>query len=170
MTLEQLAAASQIAGTVLVVLSLLFVGMQIRQNTAALVRAEHNSTMSQWTVIRMAIAQDRDVAELMTAGLQGARELDAADRLRLEQFLAEHVWAGFHIWDRTQRGVFPPGTFEQTGGPLLAQLLRTERGAAWWRGAKGAGYIPAFVADLDAVLAKDAAPVPATSKPARAES
>lgn len=42
-----------------VVVSPVFVGLQVRQNTAALYRNEHNSTMQQWTVIRMAIAQHR---------------------------------------------------------------------------------------------------------------
>src|SRR5678815_5191033 len=73
--------------------SLIFVGLQIRENTAALQRNEHNSTMEQWTVIRMAIAQNRDLAEFMTGGLHGQGEMDAADQLRLEQFLAEHAWA-----------------------------------------------------------------------------
>jgi hypothetical protein len=105
----------------------------------------------------MAIAQNRDIAELMTAGLRGGRTLDAADQLRLEQFLAEQVWAGFHIWDRTQRGVFPKGTFEQTGGMLLAAVLSTPRGAEWWRGARTEGFIREYVADVDAVLARHAA-------------
>jgi len=101
--------------------------------------------MAQWIVVRMAIAGNRDVAELMTAGLRGESAMDAADQLRLEQFLAEHAWAAFHIWDRTQRGVFPKGTFELTAGPLLSGLLRTTRGGAWWRSAKKAGFIPEFV-------------------------
>src|SRR4029077_17680693 len=126
-----------------------------RQNTAVLVRNEHNSTMSQWTVVRMAIVQNRDIAELMTAGLSGERTLDAADQLRLEQMLQEHFWAAFHIWDRTQRGVFPKGTFELTAGPLLCILLRTARGSDWWRSAKNVGFIPAFVVDVDALLAKE---------------
>jgi len=137
-------------------LSLVFVGLQIKQNTRALQRTEHNSTMEQWTVIRQAIAQNRDIAELMTAGLQGERTLDSADQLRLEQMLAEQAWAAFHIWDRTQRGIFPNGTFEATGGALLAALLRTSGGAAWWRTAKktGYGFHPRFVSDVDAILAK----------------
>lgn len=69
--------------------------------------------------------------------------------------LAEHAWAAFHIWDRTQRGVFPKGTFELSAGPLLCSLLKTPRGDAWWRSAKHKGFIPAFVWDVDAVLAKD---------------
>jgi len=155
MSLEQLSYLAQILGSVGLVLSLIFVGLQIRQNTAALQRNEHNSTMAQWTVIRMAIAGNRDIAELMTAGLRGETATDAADQLRLEQMLAEHVWAAFHIWDRTQRGVFSKGTFELTCGPLLSEVLRTARGGPWWRSAKTAGFIPAFVTDVDAVIAKD---------------
>jgi hypothetical protein len=155
MPLEQLSYAAQIVGTVAVVLSLVFVGLQIKQNTAVLQRNEHNSTMAQWTVIRMAIAENREIAELMTAGLHGERAMDAADQLRVEQLLAEYAWAAFHIWDRTQRGVFPKGTFEQTGGALLCNVLKTPRGGKWWSSARAESFIPAFVSDVDALLAKN---------------
>jgi len=138
------------------VVSLIFVGLQIKQNTRALQRNEHNSTMEQWTVIRQAIAQNREIAELMTAGLRGERVLDAADQLRLEQMLQENGWAAFHIWDRTQRGIFPKGTFEATGGALLQTLLTTPGGATWWQTAKHIGFHPGFVADVDAVLGSQA--------------
>src|SRR6266581_5877392 len=154
MSLEQLSYLAQIVGSVGVIVSLIFVGLQIKQNTRALERNEHNSTMAQWTVIRMAIAKDRSIAEFMTAGLHGDRLLDAADQLRLEQMLAEYAWASFHIWDRTQRGVFPKGTFEATAGVMMCDLLRTPRGEAWWRSAKHVGFIPGFVADVDALLQK----------------
>ncbi len=152
MNWDAIVAISQLVAAVGVTLSLVFVGLQVRQNTAALQRNEHNATMAQWTVIRMAIAKDRDIAELMTAGLHGERSMDAADQLRLEQMLAEYAWASFHIWDRTQRGVFPKGTFEATAGAMICDLLRTPRGEAWWRSAKHVGFIPGFVADVDALL------------------
>jgi hypothetical protein len=155
MSFEQLSYLAQIVASVAVIMSLIFVALQIKQNTGALQRNEHNSTMAQWTVIRMAIAANRDIAELMTAGLHGERALDAADQLRLEQMLQEQAWAAFHIWDRTQRGVFPKGTFEATAGPLLCDVLKTVRGEDWWRGAKHTGFIPGFVLDVDAVLAKN---------------
>jgi hypothetical protein len=157
MSFEQLSYLAQMVASVGVIVSLIFVGLQIRQNTGALQRDEHNSTMAQWTVIRMAIAKHRDIAELMTAGLHGERALDGADQLRLEQMLQENAWASFHIWERTQRGIFPMGTFEVTAGPLLSDLLKTERGAAWWSTAKHIGFIPGFVADVDAVLAQNSA-------------
>lgn len=153
MSLEQWSYVAQIVGTVGVILSLAFVGFQIRQNTAALQRNEHNSTMAQWTVIRMAAVEHRDIAEMMTLGLKGNGPLDSTDEFRLDQFMQEHAWAAFHIWDRTQRGVFPPGTFEATGGALLAQLLATQRGFAWWQKAKHIGFLPGYVAQVDAMLA-----------------
>ena len=154
MSFQQLADLAQIVASIGVIVSLIFVGLQIRHNTGALQRNEHNATMAQWTVIRMAIAKDRDIAGLMTAGLHGERSMDAADQLRLEQMLAEYAWASFHIWDRTQRGVFPKGTFEATAGVMMCDLLRTQRGEAWWRSAKHVGFIPGFVADVDALLQK----------------
>jgi len=158
MSLEQLSYLAQIVGSAGVIVSLLFVGSQIKQNTRALERNEHNSTMTQWTVIRQAIATDRDIAELMTAGLNGERKLDAADHLRLEQMLQECAWASFHIWDRTQRGVFPKGTFEATAGVYLCDLLGTPGGRAWWDSARHRGFYPPFVADVDTLLATAGGP------------
>ena len=153
MSFEQLSYLAQIVASIGVIVSLIFVGLQIKHNTGALQRNEHNSTMAQWTVLRQAIAQNRDLAEIMTAGLNGERDIDAADQLRLEQMLQEYAWASFHIWDRTQRGVFPKGTFEATTGAFLCGLLTTPRGGSWWRSAKEIGFVPAFVTDVDAVLA-----------------
>src|SRR6476659_1089785 len=142
MSFEQISYLAQIVASVGVVASLIFVGLQIRQNTGALERNEHNSTMAQWTVIRMAIANNRDIAELMTAGLRGESALDAADQLRLEHFLNENLWASFHIWDRTQRGVFPKGTFELSVGQYLKEIFATARGSAWWATAKKSAFPP----------------------------
>ena len=105
----------------------------------------------------MAVVENREVAELMTAGLHGKTELDEADQLRLEQFLYEHAWACFHVWDRTQHGVFPKGTFEATQGPLLVPLLQSKRGSAWWRKVKSRSFYPAYVEAVEAILA-DASP------------
>ena len=166
MSLEHAFFVSQIIASVAIVASLIFVGLQVKDNTTALQREEHNSTMAQWTVIRMAVAKHRDIAELMTDGLNGSRALDRADQLRLEQMLQEYAGACYHIWDRTQRGIFPKGTFELTGGAYLARLLTAQRGAAWWRSARSIGFIPAFAADVDAMLARlKGESVPAKASP-----
>ena len=92
MTLEQVFFLSQIIASLAVVASLIFVGREVKENTNALQRNEHNSTMEQWTVVRQAMVSSREVAELMTTGLSGERNLDVADRLRQEQMLQEIAW------------------------------------------------------------------------------
>ena len=89
------------------------------------------------------------------SGLDGIIPQKNTENLRLEQMLAEQAWAAFHIWDRTQRGIFPKGTFEATGGALLGGLLKTADGGTWWRTAKQIGFPPGFVSDVDAVLARN---------------
>lgn len=153
MTLEHVFFVSQIIAAIAIIISLVFVGREIRENTQAIQRQEHNSTMEQWTVIRMAMAKDRDIAELVALGLDESRVLDRTDQLRLEQMLQEVAWAAFHIWDRTQRGIFPKGTFELTGCTYLCAMLTTQRGSAWWIRAKHFAFVPAFVADVDKQLA-----------------
>jgi hypothetical protein len=71
MTLEELFYLSQVVASVGVIVSLGFIALQIRANTAALQRSEHNSTMAQWTVIRMAVARNREavVRQLKTTVL-----------------------------------------------------------------------------------------------------
>jgi hypothetical protein len=152
MTLEHAFFISQIVAAIAVVLSLLFVAREIRENTHDVQRGEHNSTMEQWTVIRMAMAKDRDLAGLIALGLDGRRSLDRVEQLRLEQLFQEIAWAAFHIWDRTQRGIFPKGTFEFTGGRYLCAILATPRGASWWQRAKHLGFIPDYVAAVDSLL------------------
>jgi hypothetical protein len=39
------------------------------------------------------------------------------------------------------------------------------RGDAWWRSARNSGFIPAFVADVDAMLAKSAEPAASHAAP-----
>ena len=157
MSLEQAFYVSQIIVAVAVVVSLVFVGREIRENTLAIQRGEHNSTIEQWTVIRMAMTKNRDVAELIAFGLDEGRAVDRADQLRLEQMLGEIAWAAFHIWDRTRRGIFPKGTFEFTGGAMLCALLATKGGGDWWLKAKHFAFLPDFVADVDKQLNQGAA-------------
>ena len=91
-------------------------------------------------------------------------ERPASGSMTLEQMLAEHLWASFHIWERTQRGIFPKGTFEATAGPFLCELLGTACGGAWWRRAKHTAFIPGLVVDVDAVLAKNSGASVAVNK------
>ena len=153
--LERLALVSQIVGTVALVVSLVYVGLQLQQATHQLERQENNATQSQWQAIRLAIATDPDLARIWQAGLRGD-SLDAADAYRFGSLLSEHTWATFHIWDRTRLGIFESSEFMRGAAPPLAGWLCTPGGAAWWTGHRG-DYPPGFVGDMGTAMAQLAA-------------
>jgi hypothetical protein len=129
MSFEQISYLAQIVASVAVVASLIFVALQIKQNTAALQRNEHNSTMAQWTVIRMAIAKHRDIAELMTAGLHGESPPDAADSASIGADVAGKRLGGFsHLGQNTARDL-SEGDFRSDWWSTLGHLAQNAR----WR-------------------------------------
>jgi hypothetical protein len=149
--LHDLSHVSQIVGSIAVVASLVYVGLQVQQNTTQLQREESNATQSQWQAIRLLVASNREVAELWVAGLNGDA-LDAVQKLRFESLLTEHIWATSQIYYR--RKLFGDmWEFESTSGPPLARLLCTRGGALWWQKNKRA--FPAdFVRDVGATMTR----------------
>jgi hypothetical protein len=97
MSLQDFTNIFDIVASVGVAASLVVVGYQIKQNTNQLERSEHNSTMEQWSAIRMVLVENRDVAELWAVGLSEETEINAADRFRLESLLSEQLWACYHV-------------------------------------------------------------------------
>ena len=152
MSLQDFTNIFEIFASVGVIVSLVFVGYQMRQNTNQLERSENNSTMAEWSAIRMTLVNNRDVARLWSEGLHDDSEMDKTDRLRLESLLSEQLWASYHIWERTSRGILKEGTFKHSVAPLIPDWLATPRGAPWWEAAKKS-YPPLFVADVDAAMA-----------------
>jgi len=153
MTLEAVTSIAEVIASIGVLVSLIFVGYQYRQHSHLIERGEQNSTMSEWSKIRMAIVENPGVAELWDVARSGDRDLTAAEALRVNTFLEEHLWAAYHIWDRTERGLFQHGRFDEAAGPLVASLLSTEHASAWWTTARGI-FPKAFVADVDSALAR----------------
>jgi hypothetical protein len=152
MSLEQASYVAQIVGGAAVVASLVYVGFELRQNTAQLLRNEANAALGQNSAFRLAIATDRDVAQVWIQGLTGATPLAPADRLRFDFLLAEQLWISFHLWDRSRLGLSDKTQWSR--GPVrgLAEILSTRGGGEWWARFKDR-YPPAYASAIDHGLA-----------------
>ncbi|OQW57803.1 MAG: hypothetical protein A4S17_04105 [Proteobacteria bacterium HN_bin10] len=155
MTLAALADLAEVIGAFGVIASLLFVGVQLRQNTKQMQRGEANSAMAQGSAIRHLIIGDPDVAALITAGVRGG-SLKLEDQLRLNAFFSEVTFLAMQVWDRARNGLVPKDEFERTILANLRLFLGSPRGVAWWANGKNA-YWPAFVAALEAAIPELAA-------------
>ncbi len=92
---EALAAIAELLGAVAVVASLLYLAIQVRQNTRQARLAAQQATVHELGHALRAQAQDREWATLLSRALNGLDDLDTVERV---QFLS-HVGSIFRLYE-----------------------------------------------------------------------
>lgn len=152
MTLESLALLSQVAGAAAVFASLIFVGLQIRQQASALRAQTEQAIASNWMVLAQVIG---DNAEAFTAGLVSTNatfaDLNDADRMR---FLAA-VFALFKHYENMylqhKKGRISEAEWEPWSNHI--EMYFHQPGVQTWWNLRKAAFSPVFRAFLDASIA-----------------
>jgi len=135
MTLEELAYLSQFVGVVAVLASLIFVGLQIRQNTKAIKATSHHAITDSFNAINTLILSDPKVARTWRLAVLGTTEeleaLDEEERISVNFMLL----ANFRIFE-TLYYQYKNGTLDKK---LFDAELKTLKWAvaqpgfsAWW--------------------------------------
>lgn len=151
MNWEAVGAISELVGAVAVVVTLLYLAMQIRQHT----RSTHSSTFQATTdalnQINMAIATDADLVRVVSSRPGSLDELSAEDRFRYSYVLLSlfrvretayfqqcHATTSRQSWIREE----------------LTLKKNLEIGAVreWWK-TVGYGFAPDFAAYVDKLIA-----------------
>jgi len=149
-TAQLLGNFGEFAGAIAVVITLLFLVIQIRQNTKQMRRLELNAAHQQFAVSRMAIATDREWAALVLKSATSVDELDPVDRLRINTWLLNQMQAHYHAWDRAREG-----TSEKDVWDVTVNGLKTTLGMAafsrWWPRNRNS-FIPKFRDEVDRML------------------
>ena len=76
MTLSDLGSIGEFIGSIAVIISLIYVAIQIRDNTRQLVRSELNQAVSLNSTLRMTIGNSGEYATLI---VKGSKDLDSLD-------------------------------------------------------------------------------------------
>lgn len=84
MTTADIANIGQTLAAVATVLSLLFVGVQIRQNTRATRAASHNNVSNSLNEINRMFAENADLTKIWLAGMQDRSKLSDEERWRFD--------------------------------------------------------------------------------------
>jgi hypothetical protein len=95
MNWDALGAISETIGAVAVIITLIYLAVQIRQNTRAMQTASHHAVTDSLNQGNLAVAQDADLAQIMVTGLADRGCLTEAERQRFD-FL---MLAYFHVFD-----------------------------------------------------------------------
>lgn len=84
MTLEEIYYISQIVAVVGIFASLVFVGLQIRQNTRATRAASHNAVSDSLNEINRMFAENADLTKIWLAGMADRKSLTPEERWRFD--------------------------------------------------------------------------------------
>lgn len=132
MSLEQASYLGQIVGAIAVVASLLFVGVQLRQNTGAVRASASQSHSAVYHGIIASIVDDAGFARIWRRGLEDLASLDPDERVRFVAFASTlfRFYESSHVqWLRGQLDQEHWHTVEQQ-----ALSLRGQPGiGVWWQ-------------------------------------
>lgn len=133
MGLEQLYYIAEIIGVVAIVLSLLFVGAQLRQNTLATRAASHHAITDVMNQANQTVTQSESFAHLWDKGLKDRQSLTDEQRWRFDMQCLSY----FHVFDtmyyQTRVGAGDQGLMksEEAG---IASLFNFPGVQDWWSG------------------------------------
>ena len=157
MNWQAIGAIGELIGGLAVVLSLVYVGFQIRQNSrqidqnsrhleASMYHASGEGFNRWWTLL----VQEEAVADLWNRGISG-KALSPTDKLRfnsMAMMLFTTLENNFH---QLQIGSHSRNTLELSKD-RWEQLLASPGGSAWWRRAAHRSFTPEFVEAVEALI------------------
>jgi hypothetical protein len=151
--LEKYALISEIVGGIAVVISLIYVGVGVRQNTEALRVANHQKLVAM-DLEKNAWFRNADFAALYVLARDGFEKLSETQRLQYNTFIADTLNAWEFALITHERGAMEDNIWNGWDGFYRGEM-KTEPFRRFWR-TNGANFSPAFRAYVDAVLKGDA--------------
>ncbi len=131
MNWEAIGAIGELVGALAVVLTLFYLARQIRQSNSQRRRSEIIATFQQFSVPRMAIAQNEGLADLFVRGSNSYDDLNPIEKLRFENLMSERFWVFHSIWDGVQSDAFESYFWDATAGQIVI-LLKQPGITTWW--------------------------------------
>jgi hypothetical protein len=158
MNWNALGAIGEIVGAVAVVITLIYVAVQMRQNSRQVAEntkvtrlAAREATQQAFSRFRRLIASSPDLAELYLKGCADYRALAVADRMRFGSLLQENLLAWNLRYLHIRDGLQEAETWERQK-PLLVSTL-TQPGIRYWWDRNKYIFDAAFVALLEDLIA-----------------
>ena len=113
MTLEQYAYLGEIAAAIAVVISLVYVARQLRQNTDMLRLAAASERVERDFEIAAPMIQSRELAEIWVAGESDWEGLDAVDQQRLMFFERRAIVLWHHLFQLREKKLLPDADWHE---------------------------------------------------------
>ncbi len=170
MSLDEVATIVEIIASLTVVISFLFIGLQIRQNTHALKMGAAQSSVQLLSDNMGRVVENEQLAELLVSGVRGevsgrkkGEEITPAERLMVSNFLSISFRHFEMLHTHRQYGIYEKELWLSTEY-RMRQTLARESVRVWWQDNR-AFYAPRFARFVDKVIRQ----IVATEKQATAQ-
>ncbi len=150
MNWEAIAATGEILGAVAVLVTLIYLAAQIRQNTATVATATYDSVLNEINNINIAIAQNEALASIVYHGMYDPDSLSEMDRVRFSFVFRGVCNQWLKMFRLHEKGVLTRSEFELYAAEM-AQVFRTPGGRMFRDGHKVYAELFAALDELEAV-------------------
>jgi len=128
--LQEYALIAEIVGGIAIVCSLIFVGLQIRQNAAVTEINAYQLLVSQITDLNSLIIQDTALAQLLIKA-KNAEPLTEVESEKILRFSANLIRHGDMAWQLYQRGIIDERTLQGMMGIVAVHITYPAIRAVW---------------------------------------
>lgn len=141
--LSDWADIAQIAASVVVVISLAYVGLEVNQNTKAIQNESHRSTLEMMNSGQLVLATDNEFHRIYISGLESPTDLSDDQWSRFVQFMLPRLGAWEYLFLAKLDGSASPGAWAAFD-PYFREVICTPGLTRFFSEYKSA-YAPSFV-------------------------
>jgi hypothetical protein len=131
MTLSDLGNVGEFIASIAVVVSLVYLGIQIRQNTRIVKAATHHSSSRAWSELEIGLGSDPEVARILLKGGRSYAELNLEERFRYSLLMRAIIHLHEDDFVQSQEGLIDANLLERQRRSL-AKALAEPAARAWW--------------------------------------
>lgn len=131
MNWDAVSAIAEVIGVILIIVSLIYLAVQIRQNTKSVIAATELDTGRQWSELHSRVAHSPDMVDIWDKGLTDPDDLTPTEKRRFVWFVAEYFFLVENLYRQRQLGYISQDTWSQHEA-AVAGLLRHPVLQRWW--------------------------------------
>jgi hypothetical protein len=147
---DAIGAVGEIIGALAVLVTLVYLARQIRQNTGALRAAALNSSIQAASLIRSEMFNSEELSELFLLGSSRPDELDEVQAYRFRNIVSNMLWAIWNFYSQYRYADLSDEAW-QSQKYVIVRILSTPGGARYWEQSKQE-FDTQFVEVIDQIL------------------
>jgi hypothetical protein len=132
MGLETLAQLGEFVGGFFVVISLVYLAYQVRQNTTSLRTENYARALDRLSTVQRNLSSDGELNRIVVVGAQHPETLSRADRMRFTWYLYELIGAAEFVFHQAEQGALPEEVWDRWRATIVWWLSNPGI-QKWWR-------------------------------------